>query len=391
MMHQINKWRQAPEVSRRGLMLGAGAAAAFIGAKPARAAGVSQFVLLNIMGGLDGLATVIPYGDPNLAGLRARLVPTTMLKLDSFFALHPAMPNLAAMFAAGEAMMVHAVGPCADVRSHFEGQDYLQSGTPQLLTTGWLARAMTLVPGGGATACLTLQAAAPLVASGISPGIGWAPAPFGTPTAAQIDAIVAAEASDPALQSALQLGSGTYYLFSNDLNGMQLSTSSQILYDAQVAARELSLHPTILATSLVLASVDTHADQNDRLPPLLDELDKALAALKLGLGSQWTNTVVMSMTEFGRTAYENGTGGSDHGTGFAVLLAGGAVAGGRVLANWPGLAQSQLFQGRDLYPTVDFRALALGVLMDHMGLPVGAQQSVFPGSSGIIPVSGLVR
>jgi uncharacterized protein (DUF1501 family) len=140
-------------------------------------------------------------------------------------------------------------------------------------------------------------------------------------------------------------------------------------------------------------SVDTHYDQLGRQPALFLDIDNAFAALKQALGGAWANTVVMTITEFGRTAYENGTQGTDHGTGFAVFLAGGAVAGNQVVVNkaWPGLGQSQLYQGRDLAPTCDFRQVAMSVLADHMGLSSAALQTVFPNNGGLTPLQGLVQ
>jgi uncharacterized protein (DUF1501 family) len=136
---------------------------------------------------------------------------------------------------------------------------------------------------------------------------------------------------------------------------------------------------------------DTHSAQAGRLNGQLKQLDAVIAALRDGLGPEWRRTAIVAATEFGRTAAPNGTGGTDHGTGGVALLAGGAVAGGRVVADWPGLAPGQLYEGRDLRPTADLRALFAGLAADHFGLdPARVARTVF-GSDPIRPMTGLLR
>jgi uncharacterized protein (DUF1501 family) len=135
---------------------------------------------------------------------------------------------------------------------------------------------------------------------------------------------------------------------------------------------------------------DTHAGQKGRLAAALGGLAASLTALRAALGPAWKDTVVMMATEFGRTAHANGTGGTDHGTGTATLLAGGAVAGGKVLGVWPGLAEGRLYQGRDLMPTTDLRAVMKTVLREHLKLPQDRLESaVFPNSSDARPIAGI--
>jgi uncharacterized protein (DUF1501 family) len=158
------------------------------------------------------------------------------------------------------------------------------------------------------------------------------------------------------------------------------------------AAGELLASPTGPRVAAIQTdSFDTHADQVSLLNGMLTDLDNTLLALKTTLGSAWANTVVLTMTEFGRTAAYNGdSGGTDHGTGFAVFLAGGAVAGGKVVTTWPGLGPWQLYQGRDLAATIDYRSIAMGVLQQHMGIAASEMQMIFPGATGINPLNGLV-
>ncbi len=143
--------------------------------------------------------------------------------------------------------------------------------------------------------------------------------------------------------------------------------------------------------ALELGGWDTHAEQMRRLSGPLGQLDQGLAALKGGLGDAWSSTAVLVITEFGRTARMNGTNGTDHGTGTVAFVAGGRVAGGRVLANWPGLSAGNLLDNRDLQPTLDLRAVAKGLLMTHLGLPPAALAAIFPDSADAAPTGGLLR
>ena len=383
--------RPFPRVTRRATLGGLSAAVALgrssvsFGAGPADA----RLVVLNIRGGLDGLATIIPYGDPSLAGLRGGLVPTGMQKVDSFFALHPSLVNFGAMMAARQGLAIHAVGPTVATRSHFDGQDFLQSGAGQVLSSGWLSRAIALsaAPAAG----LSVAAEVPLLMRGPVFAAGYAPEPFAQMRSTLAQQMLALTASDPAIGPAVAAALTDRALFDQVLNTNANTQAGDLVTLATIAGSLLSAPTGPRVVSLETDSVDTHDSQNSRLAPLLTTIDAALGALKSSLGSAWANTVVLTMTEFGRTAYQNGTQGTDHGTGFAVLLAGGAVAGGRVVTvRWPGLTTAQLFGGRDLAPTVDFRAIAMGVLSGHMGLPLSSQASIFPGSAGIVPLTGLV-
>ncbi len=147
-------------------------------------------------------------------------------------------------------------------------------------------------------------------------------------------------------------------------------------------------------SALAFDGWDTHANEGGpvgRLAQLLGGLDSAFAEFEQGLGARWSNTAVVVITEFGRTARINGTEGTDHGTGTVALLAGGAIAGGRVIADWPGLKDANLQDGRDLKPTMDLRAVLKGVMKDHLGLSDRVlANAVFPDSGAIKPMQGLV-
>jgi uncharacterized protein (DUF1501 family) len=150
-----------------------------------------------------------------------------------------------------------------------------------------------------------------------------------------------------------------------------------------------SAGPRIAA--MELGGWDTHIRQVPRLADVLRQLDAGLAALRVGLGDAWRQTAVLAITEFGRTARMNGTEGTDHGTASVAFLLGGAVAGGRVLADWPGLGSGRLLEDRDLAPTRDIRSVAKGVLRHHLGLGDAALAGVFPDSAAAEPIGGLIR
>ncbi len=390
---------------RRSALLGLGAAMALGPRSMAFAAspGNARLVVINLRGGLDGLSAVVPYGDHNLAAWRSPLIPPAvgtkggMIYLGGFFGLNPALPNLGAMYQAGQALMVHAVGNCAYTRSHFEGQDYIQGGASELLTSGWLNRAVSLIPApsGSIQTGIAVNTYSPLLIRGPTVVAGWAPDPFKRPSATIASGIMALNQADPVLGPAMQVALTDRAMMDLVLKGGAPTPKGlPMLARLGWAAGELLASPTgPRVAALETDSFDTHADQVSELGTKLPELDQTLQALKTTLGSAWANTVVMTMTEFGRTVAINDgvNGGTDHGTGFAVILAGGAVAGGRVVTTWPGLGQGQLYQGRDLQPTVDYRAIAMGVLQGHMGLPASAMPTIFPGATGVTALSGLVR
>ena len=382
MMHAL------PDVTRRAALSGLGAS--FVLGKASISLGAStannRLVVINVRGGMDGLSAVIPYGDPALPGLRAALTPSNMVKVDGFFALHPSLANFYAMMRANQAMAIHAVGPTVAVRSHFAAQDYMQMGSSSTLSNGWLNRALTL--NGTSGSGLAMSAEVPIVLRGSTLMPGWAPDRYQQTSMSLASTMVSIGGHDAALGPAETLGFANRAAW-NPILGTASSTASDLVSLAQVAGALLGSSTGPRVAVLQTDNFDTHDDQNAVLSDRLSTLDTALLTLKTSLGSAWANTVVLTMTEFGRTAYANGTNGSDHGTGFAVLVAGGAVQGGRVVATWPGLSSSQLYQNRDLSPTVDFRAIAMGLLISHLGMSASSQQTIFPGSVGVVPMTNL--
>jgi uncharacterized protein (DUF1501 family) len=398
----------SPVTSRRALLLGGASFAAWAYLpKFARAADGRdpRLIVVILRGALDGLATVAPTGDPDYAALHGSIAltsngPHAALMLDSFFALHPAMPEFARMYKEKRAAVVHAVATSYRDRSHFDGQDVLESGFagPGRVQSGWLNRALEVLPRGErVTSGLAIGPTTPLVLRGAAPTVGWAPVAL--PQAADDTAMRLVELynrRDPALASALSQGLQLDKAAQGDDMKPKPGTNGPgaMKLVARGAAKLMSADDGPRIAALAFDGWDTHANEGGpvgRLAQLLSGLDGALTEFESGLGERWRDTVVVVATEFGRTARINGTEGTDHGTGTVALLAGGAVKGGRVISDWPGLKTANLFEGRDLAPTTDLRAVIKGVLHDHLGLAERVlADTVFPDSAPVKAMKGLV-
>jgi uncharacterized protein (DUF1501 family) len=372
-----------------------------------------RFLAIILRGALDGLATVAPVGDPDWVSLRGDNALTAgskvpPLKLDDFFALNPAMPNLHRMFQANEAIIVHACATPYRERSHFDGQDLLESGLPKPVPSdsGWLNRALAgLAPGGRVDPkggnVFAVGPVTPLVVRGPAPVLSWSPQrvmPASDDTVQRLldlyrhaDPKLAAVLDDNGKLSAIEHAGDMAQKPGGAGPGQARAYFSEA---AGNAAKFLAQPDGPRVGALALDGWDTHVNEGiaqGRLSQLLGALDDALNAVKTNMGPSWKDTVVALATEFGRTAHINGTDGTDHGTATVALLVGGALKGGRVIADWPGLKSANLYENRDLKPTTDLRAVLKGVLKDHLRADDRAlAQSVFPGSDGIKPMLGLV-
>jgi uncharacterized protein (DUF1501 family) len=372
-----------------------------------------RFLTIVLRGALDGLATVMPYGDPDWVSLRGNNALTLegnapALKLNDYFALNPAMPNLVRMYAANEAIIVHACATPYRERSHFDGQDLLESGLakPTPSESGWLNRALAgLAPAGHVdpkgSKVFAVGPVTPLVVRGPAPVLSWSPQkvqPASADTAQRLldlykhaDQKLAGVLEDSARLTAIE-HSGEMDPKAGGSNPAQVKA-----YFAEVAgtaAKFLAQPDGPRVGALALDGWDTHVNEGigkGRLSDLLGSLDVALAAIQTNMGPAWHDTVVALVTEFGRTARINGTEGTDHGTATVALLVGGALKGGRVIADWPGLKEADLYEKRDLKPTTDLRAVLKGVLKDHLRADERVlAQNVFPGSDAVKPMAGLV-
>ena len=400
---------ELPSLSRRKLlgMSGSLVASAFI-PKFARAADARdpRFITIILRGAMDGLSAVAPIGDPDYAALHGDLAltksgDTAGLELDSFFSLNPAMTNFARLFKQGQGAVVHAAATNYRDRSHFDGQDVLESGYdgPGRTDSGWLNRAISALPQGsriGAKYNLAVGAISPLVIRGPAEILGWAPGGPALPandTAARLLDLYMHR--DPKLGALLRDGLDTQTLAAGAMKGMDNSDKpNEMVLQARSAARLMAADNGPRIAAMAFDGWDTHENEGGakgRLFNLLTGLDGALAEFEKALGPVWSQTSVVVMTEFGRTARINGTVGTDHGTGSLAFLAGGAIKGGRVITDWPGLKEANLYEARDLKPTTDLRAVVKGLLGDQFGLSeqVLANQ-VFPNSGNVKPMKGLI-
>ena len=390
--------------SRRQLLQGAaafgalGTLAPFSGLSVAAGnpAASNKLVLLILRGGMDGLTAVPAPGDPSFADARGALgqFAGTPLPLQGPFALNPLLPELHAMYGRGEMTVLHAVGLPYRERSHFDAQQVLESGgsRPYELGTGWLGRALQAGNGRPTLRAVALQTAVPLVLRGPVDVDTWAPSTLPEPAPDLVARLQTMYRNDAALAQALARARGL-----RDEPGMAANPTMLVgdnaggrgaaLALARKAAEFLQRGSQVAV--LELGGWDSHVNQalpQGALSNNLRTLDATLAALREGLLDQgvWQHTAVLVATEFGREVAINGTQGTDHGSGGAALVLGGAVRGGRVLTDWPGLAKSDRHEGRDLRITTDLRAAWRTLLSDHLGVATAAlDQTVLPGSAGL--------
>ncbi len=406
---------ETPSPSRRALLVTGGSLFAWAHLpKFARAADGRdpRLIVVILRGALDGLSAVGPVGDPDYASLHGDIAlslsgPHAGLPLDSFFVLNPAMPTFARLYKEGHGAVVHAAATGYRERSHFDGQDVLESGLPGPgdVRSGWLNRALDALPKGQRVnnkSGLGVGVATPLILRGSAPVLGWAPQGIpaaGDDLAARVLDLYAHR--DPVLGNALRLGLDTDKMASREgMNGDAAKpkggadSAGGMRQAAQGAAKLMAADDGPRVAALAFDGWDTHANEGGatgRLAQLLGGLDGAFEEFEKGLGPRWKDTAIVVVTEFGRTARINGTTGTDHGTGTIAFLAGGAIKGGRVIADWPGLKDSQLYQNRDLKPTTDIRAVLKGLLADQFGLSASVLgDRIFPESGAIAPMKGLI-
>lgn len=357
----------------------------------------NRLVVIVLRGGMDGLDVVRPTGDADFAALRPDLSEGGLPLGNGFFEAHPDLAPLAPLWEREELSFVHAVStPYRDKRSHFDGQDILEAGIVGLdqgLRDGWLNRLLQVASGVTAETAYAVGQEQMLILKGDARAGSWSPRTrlrlspqaerllelvhhddplFREASARAIE--IAAEANDPDARAE------TREMLEDNamMDGVRLGGGHVQI--AEFAASRLRDETRIAAFSL--NGWDTHNNQANGLRQALGRLSDTLLTLQAGVGADvWGKTAVVCMTEFGRTARQNGTRGTDHGTGGAMILAGGALRGGRVHGDWPGLSEADLYAGRDLMPTRDVRAHAGWVLRGLFGVSVtDIEQTIFPGS-----------
>ncbi|MFL0414251.1 DUF1501 domain-containing protein [Sphingomonas sp. 179-A 2A2 NHS] len=379
---------------RRSFLIGGALTTLAAGLAPrmafARAATERRFVFIIQRGAADGLATVMPVGDPAFAGLRGAFAEdaAAATKLDGMFALHPSMTNAAQLYRQRQALFVQAIASPYRDRSHFDGQNVLETGGAAAYQSrdGWMNRLLGLLPQDGARA-IAVSSTVPIALRGDNKVASYAPSAL-------------PDASDDLLQRVSMLYQGDaqlHALWSEALGTRELAgdltrnNGQNAAQTGALAARLLLPTDGARIAMIETGGWDTHSGQKGRLAAQLKGLDAMIAALEQGLGPVWNDTLVLVATEFGRTVAVNGTGGTDHGTGAAAMLLGGSVKGGRVLADWPGLAPATLYEGRDLKPTMRLDDLIAGALAGHFALdPARTGAALFPAIGKGAPLSGLV-
>ena len=429
--------RYPMDIARRRFLFSTGALAASTvlpNVLFAQTGGSARLVVVILRGALDGLAAVPPYADPDYAGLRRELAIAApgaadgALALDNTFGLHPSLGFLHERYLAGELVVFHAVASPYRDRSHFDGQNVLENGLTKPIGTadGWLNRALAALPRGAGQPgerAVAISQNIPLILRGEAPVISKSPQV--TP---DVDEELLTRLADlyskddwfsarlsEAVQTEKMVDDGGNMADAVAMTAPAVAKQpavTQPAMEASTAAPRTAAPDRVSGVARMAATLmrsdggpdvavieaggwDTHANQGGvkgALAQRLAGLDQALRALADELGPLWPQTAVLVVTEFGRTAAMNGTRGTDHGTGGCAFLAGGAVRGGRVMADWPGLARTALFDNRDLRPTLDLRSVFKGVLDEHMH--VGAKTlatRIFPDSSGARPLQGLMR
>ncbi|MBA4763275.1 DUF1501 domain-containing protein [Sphingomonas sp.] len=382
-------------INRRNLVLTGAAGALSLGFAPrlafAQAASDRRFVFIIQRGAADGLGTLAPVGDPAFAAQRGVLAQdfADAAKLNAMFALHPNLKNVAQMYAAKEALFVHAVASPYRDRSHFDAQNVLETGgvAAYQLKDGWMNRLLSVLPD-DARKGIAIAATIPMALRGKVEVASYAPSVLPDASDDLLGRVAMLYAQDPQLHAIWEQATATRTL-TGDLaanNGRNAAATGAL------AARLLAADNGARIAMIETGGWDTHAGQRGRLGAQLNGLDQMIAALKTGLGPLWGKTMVLVATEFGRTVKVNGTQGTDHGTGSVAWLLGGAVQGGRVVADWPGLSDAALYEGRDLRPTAGLDAVIGSAAAAHFGVdPARAMPALFPGQKSARMLDGLVR
>ncbi|WP_415764030.1 DUF1501 domain-containing protein [Paraburkholderia sp. J10-1] len=348
-----------------------------------------RFVFVIQRGAADGLNIVVPYAEPAYATLRGPLAIDIdrATKLDGTFALHPSLVQLAQMYGEKQALFVHAIASPYRDRSHFDGQNVLETGgrAPYQVKDGWLNRLVAMLPASRENA-IALAPTVPLALRGPVQVSSYAPSALPAASDDLLTRVSALYEADPQLRS----------LWMSAMNARGLAGDASARQDpasvGKLAASFLARPDGPRIAMIETSGWDTHSAQNARLANQLKALDTMLASLRDGLGAAWDKTTVLVATEFGRTAAANGTGGTDHGQASVAMLVGGAVAGGRVQADWPGLRTADLYESRDLKPTASLDALIAGAAAESLGLDPQRTASTLFGEAGAKnAATGLIR
>ncbi len=367
-----------PKFSRRTAL---GLLAAATVNQPSFATGVADkpFIFILLRGGMDGLSALIPQ-DKETVDLRQKLIPehSELLDLKNGFSLHPSFKSVNNFYKAGDASFIHACSTSYRSRSHFDAQDFLEVLGSGQVHDGWLNRALKALGGNG----LALARSIPLALQGETRVANWSPPLFDEVSPDLLDRLSNLYVNDTELTRSLESAQDS------KVEGMSINRRSSRKFTLEYPIALEALGRIMSAKDgpgvgmVALNGWDTHLNQLGQLGRKFQQLDAGLLALRQQLGDKWDKTCIVVCSEFGRTAAINGTRGTDHGTGGLMMLLGGAVAGGRIKGEWPGLKKKALYEGRDLAPANDVTAVLKGVLRDHLGFDRATlDRSIFPNSS----------
>ncbi len=377
-------------LNRRSLILSSFASAAALASPRIAWAAANtdrRFVFIVQRGAADGLAILAPTGDPAFVGARGDIASTAGegAKLDSLFTLHASLGTAAQMFAQKQAMFAHAVTSAYNERSHFDGQNVLETGgsRPYARSDGWMNRLLTLLPAHERKALALANAIPPALRGPINVG-SYAPSRLPDADAMLMERVAMMYAEDKMLAPLWAAATETEAMagtMDTSAAGNGAAAFGRRGGDVGKLAANLMAGPDGARVVMIESSGwDTHSAQHGRISNALSDIDKTIATLRTELGDAWGKTLVLVATEFGRTVHANGTKGTDHGTAFATMIfGGGLVKGGTIIADWPGLATGQLHEGRDLKGTMRFEQLVADTLGAHYAIDPGTmRRTLFP-------------
>jgi len=371
----------------RGMCLGGAATFAMPMVRFAQVPGDGKLVFILLRGGFDGLAALVPVGDPAYSTLRGRMAFASqeLAMLDGDFGLANGLMPWHALWEEDELVALHAMAIPYRTRSHFDGQAILETGLsrPEGSSDGWLNRLLQIMD--GERSGIAVAAGLPRSLSGPHPVSTWSPAQLGVVDDAYLDRLGVLYRADEQLhdrfEAALQLRDLAPEMEGGSGRGGR--RGGQVSPIMTAAARFLKEPGGPNVAALEFSGWDTHANQGmqgGQLDRLLGQLAAGVMTFRDEMGPDWRETTVVIMTEFGRTARPNGTGGTDHGTAGAGFVIGPNVSRSAVISDWPGLSDRSLYQGRDLKPTLDTRSVLKGVVAGAFDLTSGQADRVFPGS-----------
>mgnify|MGYP006284929767 CR=1 FL=1 len=356
-----------------------------------------RLVVLFLRGGLDSLSAVVPYADKSYATIREGLaIPERdedLIQVTDFFAFNSRLAGLYDFYQRGELAVVHAVATPYRDRSHFDAQDLLENGTnaPHKLRTGWLNRTIEVMGGAHTPLGLSIGPAVQLMLRGNAQVSSWSPSAFQQADEDLIGRIATMYQTDPMLGDALQAAAGNMGMAGGGMGRMRGGGNQAFVNMMKATASFLDKPSGPRIAAVDFNGFDTHVRQQSagggRLPNLLEGLSEGIAAYRNDTSDAvWRDTLIYVVTEFGRTVRPNGSGGTDHGTASLAMAIGGAINGGQIIAKWPGLSERQLYEGRDLAPTHDLRAISKSILVNHYDIPPRViDKHILPGTRGMHP------